>query len=74
MHGDFWRTPGNVPHTMRAGADGCRVLDIFSPPPTSRPLPFKRRMFSKKYFALPLWTMSKSVPMMTARATPMVAA
>jgi quercetin dioxygenase-like cupin family protein len=30
--GDFWRTPGNVPHTMRAGADGCRVLDIFSPP------------------------------------------
>jgi quercetin dioxygenase-like cupin family protein len=30
--GDFWRTPGNVPHTMRAGADGCRVLDIFAPP------------------------------------------
>jgi quercetin dioxygenase-like cupin family protein len=30
--GDFWRTPGSVPHTMRAGADGCRVLDIFSPP------------------------------------------
>src|SRR5476649_1330441 len=30
--GDFWRTPGNVPHTMRAGADGARVLDIFSPP------------------------------------------
>ena len=30
--GDFWRTPGNVPHTMRAGAEGCRVLDIFSPP------------------------------------------
>ena len=20
--GDFWRTPGNVPHTMRAGPDG----------------------------------------------------
>lgn len=30
--GDFWRTPGNVPHTMRAGPEGCRVLDIFSPP------------------------------------------
>ena len=30
--GDFWRTPGGVPHTMRAGPDGCRVLDIFSPP------------------------------------------
>jgi len=30
--GDFWRTPGNVPHTLRAGPDGARVLDIFSPP------------------------------------------
>lgn len=30
--GDFWRTPGNVPHTMRAGPDGARVLDVFSPP------------------------------------------
>lgn len=30
--GDFWRTPGGIPHTMRAGKDGCRVLDIFSPP------------------------------------------
>jgi len=30
--GDFWRTPGNVPHTMRAGPGGARVLDIFSPP------------------------------------------
>ena len=30
--GDFWRTPGHVPHTMRAGPDGARVLDIFSPP------------------------------------------
>jgi quercetin dioxygenase-like cupin family protein len=30
--GDFWRTPGNVPHTMRAGPEGCRVLDIFAPP------------------------------------------
>ena len=30
--GDFWRTPGGVLHTMRAGEEGCRVLDIFSPP------------------------------------------
>lgn len=30
--GDFWRTPGGVPHTMRAGAEGCQVLDIFAPP------------------------------------------
>ena len=30
--GDFWRTPGGVEHTMRAGAEGCQVLDIFSPP------------------------------------------
>src|SRR5436309_7449240 len=30
--GDFWRTPGNVPHTMRAGPEGARVLDVFSPP------------------------------------------
>ena len=30
--GDFWRTPGGVPHTMRAGEGGCRVLDIFAPP------------------------------------------
>ena len=30
--GDFWRTPGGVPHGLRAGAKGARVLDIFSPP------------------------------------------
>ena len=30
--GDFWRTAGNVPHTMRAGPDGAKVLDIVSPP------------------------------------------
>ncbi|MEM7300907.1 MAG: cupin domain-containing protein [Pseudomonadota bacterium] len=30
--GDFWRTPGNVPHTIKAGADGLVVLDIFAPP------------------------------------------
>ena len=30
--GDFWRTPGGVPHSLRAGPDGCQVLDIFAPP------------------------------------------
>lgn len=30
--GDFWRTPGGVPHTMRAGPDGLVVLDVFAPP------------------------------------------
>ncbi len=30
--GDFWRTPGDVPHTMRAGPEGARILDIFAPP------------------------------------------
>ena len=30
--GDFWRTPGGVPHGLRAGPQGARVLDIFSPP------------------------------------------
>jgi quercetin dioxygenase-like cupin family protein len=30
--GDFWRTPGGVPHSLRGGPNGCRVLDIFSPP------------------------------------------
>lgn len=30
--GDFWRTPGNVPHTVRAGAAGMVVLDVFAPP------------------------------------------
>jgi quercetin dioxygenase-like cupin family protein len=30
--GDFWRTPGDVPHTMRAGAEGMVVMDIFAPP------------------------------------------
>ena len=30
--GDFWRTPGNVPHTLKAGPDGAKVLDVFSPP------------------------------------------
>ena len=30
--GDFWRTPGGVPHGLRAGPRGARVLDVFSPP------------------------------------------
>ena len=30
--GDFWRTPGNVPHGIRAGANGAKILDVFSPP------------------------------------------
>lgn len=30
--GDFWRTPGETPHTMEAGPDGLTVLDIFAPP------------------------------------------
>ena len=29
--GDFFRTPPNVPHTMKAGSEGIRVLDIFAP-------------------------------------------
>jgi len=30
--GDFWRTPGDVPHTIVAGPEGCTVLDVFAPP------------------------------------------
>ena len=30
--GDFWRTPGGVTHGVRAGKNGMRILDIFSPP------------------------------------------
>ena len=30
--GDFWQTPSNVPHGLRAGPEGAVVLDIFSPP------------------------------------------
>lgn len=30
--GDFWRTPGDVPHTVKAGPEGAVILDIFSPP------------------------------------------
>lgn len=30
--GEFWHTPGGVPHGIRAGAKGAVILDIFSPP------------------------------------------
>ena len=30
--GDFWRTPSDVPHGFKAGSEGARILDIFSPP------------------------------------------
>ena len=30
--GDFWQTPGGIDHGIIAGADGAKVLDIFSPP------------------------------------------
>lgn len=30
--GDFWRTPGELPHTMVAGDEGMVVMDIFAPP------------------------------------------
>lgn len=30
--GDFWRTPGNVEHGFRAGAEGAVIFDVFAPP------------------------------------------
>lgn len=30
--GDFWHTPGNVPHGIRTGQQGAVVLDVFCPP------------------------------------------
>jgi quercetin dioxygenase-like cupin family protein len=30
--GDFWRTPGGVVHGLKAGPQGCKVIDIFAPP------------------------------------------
>ena len=30
--GDFWRTPANVPHTIRAGPEGAVIFDVFAPP------------------------------------------
>ncbi|MCB0009898.1 MAG: cupin domain-containing protein, partial [Anaerolineales bacterium] len=29
--GDFWVTPGGILHTVRAGAEGLVLLDIFAP-------------------------------------------
>ena len=30
--GSFWRTPGNVEHSVIAGSEGCIILDVFAPP------------------------------------------
>jgi quercetin dioxygenase-like cupin family protein len=30
--GDFWRTPGGVTHTVKAGPEGAVILDVFAPP------------------------------------------
>ncbi len=30
--GDFWHTPGGVPHTVRTGDVGAVILDVFAPP------------------------------------------
>jgi len=30
--GDFWCTPGNVPHTVKAGPNGAVIFDVFAPP------------------------------------------
>ena len=30
--GDFWHTPGGVPHTVRTEDQGAVILDVFSPP------------------------------------------
>ena len=30
--GDFWRTPGDMPHTMESGENGLVVMDVFAPP------------------------------------------
>ena len=30
--GSFWRTPGNVEHSVIAGSEGCVILDVFAPP------------------------------------------
>ncbi len=29
--GDFWCTPGGVPHGIQAGAEGASILDFFAP-------------------------------------------
>ncbi len=30
--GDFWYTPGGVPHGIRTAESGATVLDVFAPP------------------------------------------
>ena len=30
--GSFWRTPGNVEHSVIAGPEGCVIQDVFAPP------------------------------------------
>lgn len=30
--GDFWRSPGNVPHGIIGGPEGAVILDVFAPP------------------------------------------
>lgn len=30
--GDFWETPGNVPHGIVTGPEGATVIDVFAPP------------------------------------------
>ena len=30
--GDFWHTPGGVPHGIRTAESGATVLDVFAPP------------------------------------------
>ena len=30
--GDFWRTPGGVPHGLVTGPEGATVIDVFAPP------------------------------------------
>jgi quercetin dioxygenase-like cupin family protein len=30
--GDFWHTPGNMPHGIKAGPNGALILDVFAPP------------------------------------------
>lgn len=30
--GDFWCTPGDVPHGIRTGGESAVILDVFAPP------------------------------------------
>ncbi len=30
--GDFWRTPGGLPHTIEVGDEGMVIIDVFAPP------------------------------------------